>query len=280
MPKTKPTPVERRVIVIHSDAGDGDKRRTVLTRAGYVTELLVGLDVGQLRAVRKDPPGAFVIAVAGRPATARDIATWLRQQEPTRPTPLVFAGGTPDEVAMVRKTLPDATFTDWRRIRGALRAALTAAPEAKPVVPAAMAGYSGTPLPKKLGIKLGSTLALVAAPDDFDQTLGTLPDGVRVRRQARGRAAERVMLFARSLAELQRRLDSAVNAMAEPGGGLWIAWPKRASGVVTDVTEAHVRKTGLAAGLVDYKIAAIDQTWSGLLFARRRSSRGVGASNH
>jgi len=131
-----------------------------------------------------------------------------------------------------------------------------------------LAGYSGTPLPKKLGIKAESTVALLGAPPGFEKTLGRLPDGVRLRHDARGRP-DRIVLFVRSTAELARRFPVAARALA-PGGGLWIAWPKKASGVETDLTQTHVREFGLGRQFVDYKICAIDDTWSGLQFARRR----------
>lgn len=139
-----------------------------------------------------------------------------------------------------------------------------------PVVPApAVAGYSGTPLPRKLGIKDGSTVALAGAPRGFETTLGTLPAGVEVKRRLRGRY-HRILWFVRRVADLERDVRRMERAMAD-GGGLWIAWPKKASGVATDLTDREVRRVGLGAGLVDYKVCAIDATWSGLLFARRRS---------
>jgi hypothetical protein len=129
---------------------------------------------------------------------------------------------------------------------------------------AAVAGYSGTPLPKKLGIKPGSTIALVGAPAGFE--VGELPEDASVRLDARGRA-DLVVWFVRSRRELRpERL-----ARLADGRPLWIAWPKRASGVETDLTENVVRDAGLAQGLVDTKVCAIDETWSGLLFWRRRS---------
>lgn len=131
-----------------------------------------------------------------------------------------------------------------------------------------MAGYSGTPLVKKLGVKAGKTVALLGAPDGFDATLGPLPGGVRVKRQARG-PADLILLFAASRADMERRFPAAERSLAE-GGGMWIAWPKKASGVATDLTGAVVRSFGLGHGMVDYKICAIDATWSGLLFARRK----------
>jgi len=133
------------------------------------------------------------------------------------------------------------------------------------------AGYSGTPLPKKLGIKPGSRVALLGAPPGFEKTLGALPEGAILRRDARSISGV-VVLFARSQRDLARRFPSAVRALADPGA-LWIAWPKKASGVASDLGEAEVREFGLAAGLVDYKVAAIDATWSGHCFARRKPSR-------
>jgi hypothetical protein len=133
----------------------------------------------------------------------------------------------------------------------------------------APAGYSGTPLPKKLGIKPGSVVALLGAPAGFvEKTLGRVPAGARLRKDLR--APFNVgLLFASSKAELARRFPAAQKAMGEPCA-LWLCWPKRASGVATDLDENSVRDLGLVAGLVDYKVAAVDATWSGLCFARRR----------
>lgn len=133
------------------------------------------------------------------------------------------------------------------------------------------AGYSGTPLVRKLGIKEGARLAVIGAPDDFDTTLGELPAGVAVRRAARG-PLDVVVAFFTDRSRLERRLPTLRSAL-DPAGGLWIAWPKRASGVVTDVTEDVVRELGLAAGLVDNKVCAIDQVWSGLRLVYRLADR-------
>jgi hypothetical protein len=135
-----------------------------------------------------------------------------------------------------------------------------------------VAGYSGTPLPKKLGIKEGHRLALLGAPDGFDRTLGPLPDGVEERTSARG-PADVVVFFVSSRAALERRFDPLKRAIF-PDGGLWIAWPKRASGVETDLTEDVVREIALATGLVDNKVCAIDEVWSGLRLVHRVADRG------
>jgi hypothetical protein len=133
------------------------------------------------------------------------------------------------------------------------------------------AGYSGTPLPRKLGMKEGSRVAVLSAPDDFDATLGPLPDGVVVRRRLRG-PLDVVVFFTTSRAKLEQRI-AALRAALDPAGRLWVAWPKRASGVATDVTENVVREIALAHRLVDNKVAAVDATWSGLQLVIRVADR-------
>jgi Protein of unknown function (DUF3052) len=139
-------------------------------------------------------------------------------------------------------------------------------------VSAGLAGYSGTPLVRKLGIKPDARLGLIGAPEGFDATLGELPPGVCVRRRLVGQPFDVIVAFYRGRAELERRLAALARAL-DPAGGLWIAWPKRAAGVPTDVTENVVRELGLAAGLVDNKVCAIDQTWSGLRLVYRLRDR-------
>jgi hypothetical protein len=132
-------------------------------------------------------------------------------------------------------------------------------------------GYSGTPLPRKLGIKDGTSLAFLNAPDDFAATLGELPDGVSVRERLRG-PLDVIVFFTVRRADLERRIER-LKAALDPAGRLWIAWPKRASKVETDMTEDVVRDVALPLGLVDNKVAAIDETWSGLQLVIRRELR-------
>ena len=133
------------------------------------------------------------------------------------------------------------------------------------------AGYSGTPLAKKLGIKEGSRVTIVGAPGGFDDLLDPIPDGVRIARRL-GRDADVIVAFHTKRAVLEVRFDRLRAAMHD-AGGLWIAWPKRASGVVTDITEDVVRDVALAKGLVDNKVCAIDATWSGLRVVVRVKDR-------
>ena len=138
--------------------------------------------------------------------------------------------------------------------------------------PSAPAGYSGTPLVRKLGIKPDSRLGLIGAPDGFDDTLGELPLGVRVVRRLGGPMFDVIVAFFDRRSELERRLVTLVGAL-DYAGGLWLAWPKRASGVPTDLTDNVVRDLGLAIGLVDNKICAIDQVWSGMRLVYRLRDR-------
>jgi hypothetical protein len=136
-----------------------------------------------------------------------------------------------------------------------------------------VAGYSGTPLARKLGIDEGDTVALLGAPDGFEATLEGLAAGVTIRRQARGRN-DVIVSFHTRRADLERRLDTLLRAM-DVDGGLWVAWPKKASGVATDITEDTVREVCLPLGLVDNKVCAVDDTWSGLRVVWRKDLRAA-----
>ena len=133
------------------------------------------------------------------------------------------------------------------------------------------AGYSGTPLAKKLGIKPGHAVALLGAPDGFEATLEGLPDGVTFRTAARG-TNDVLVTFHTRRADPEPRLPARLAAM-DVDGGLGVAWPKRASGVASDITEDTVRQVCLPLGLVDNKVCAIDATWSGLRVVWRRELR-------
>jgi hypothetical protein len=130
-----------------------------------------------------------------------------------------------------------------------------------------LAGYSGTPLVKKLGIKPDTTVALVGAPRGFRRELVDLPKSVRVVTRTSD-PADLVIWFVISRTDLEAGVAAVGRRMTS---GLWVAWPKKASGVVTDVTEDVVRAAGLSHGLVDYKVCAVNAIWSGLKFARRKT---------
>jgi hypothetical protein len=132
------------------------------------------------------------------------------------------------------------------------------------------AGYSGTPLPKKLGIKAGARVLLDGAPAGL--AFEPLPDGVEIDDKSRGEPYDVVLLFTPESTRLHDRWAESV-AHLETAGRLWICWPKKSSGVPTDLTENVIRDYGLEQGLVDVKVCAVDETWSGLAFVRRLRDR-------
>jgi hypothetical protein len=136
-----------------------------------------------------------------------------------------------------------------------------------------MAGDSATPLPRKLGIREGHRVAVVGAPARFVELLGPLPAGATVRPRLAGTAPlDVIVVFVAARAALASRVEAARTRMA-PAAGLWIAWPKKSSGIVTDMTEHAIRDIALPTGLVDNKVCAIDETWSALRLVIRRELR-------
>jgi hypothetical protein len=133
------------------------------------------------------------------------------------------------------------------------------------------AGYSGRSLVDKLGIKPGMRIAIVGAPSGFRATLGALPDGVAVTPRAHG-VLPFIHFFTKRRSLLERRFPALKRALAQDGA-LWVSWPKKSSGVATDLTEDGVRAVALTGGLVDVKVCAVDEVWSGLKLVRRVKDR-------
>jgi hypothetical protein len=265
-----------RVRLIHWKPAEIGEQVAQLRAAGYeVDDAAFSRD--SLRAMRADPPAAVVIDLSRLPSQGRDLGMTVRKYKDTRHVPLVYVGGAADKVARLREHLPDATYTTWPEIAGALSEAI-AHPPLDPVVPGSLFDvYAATPLPKKLGIKANWTVALANAPQGFEATLGQLPDGVMLCRHEVGpndpvEPNNLVLWFVTSRDELEqevRQMGARCGA-----GGVWIIWPKKASGVTSDLTQNVVRQVGLASGLVDYKICSVDKTWSGLRFTRRKPKTG------
>ena len=134
-----------------------------------------------------------------------------------------------------------------------------------------MAGYSGTPLPKKLGLKENQRVAFINAPADFQKTLGEIPANAEIVKRLTS-PLDLVMLFAEKEKQLKKQF-SGIGAKLAANGMIWVAWPKKSSGVATDLDFNRVQRIGLDCGLVDVKICAIDDTWSGLKFVIRLKDR-------
>jgi CheY-like chemotaxis protein len=255
------------VRLIHWNADEAEERAQQLRPAGYET-ISATFDAAALRALRDEPPDAVVIDLTRAPSQGRDIAVRIRKYMSTRHVPLVLVEGDPKKVERIKTLLPDAVYTTWNRIGDSLKEAI-ACPLADPVVPGSvMDAYSNTPLPKKLGVKTGSAVFLANAPKDFEQTLSQLPPDVVLHRDSR-RGSDVTLWFTTSRAEIERGIVEMTERAAK--GGLWIIWPKKSSGVESDLSQPVVREVAMAAGLVDFKVCSVDKTWSGLRFSREKT---------
>jgi hypothetical protein len=192
----------------------------------------------------------------------------MRSQKVMLRVPFVLVGGGANAVANIKALLPDAIETTWQRISSTLRRVIASPPVHSARRLSVFAAYEGTPLPKKLGIKPATVVVLVNAPEGFEQSLGPLPQGASLTRNAR-QSRELTLWHVSS----EKELTGRIGAMAEfaDGGGLWIIWRKKASSVDSDgLNQSSVRSAGLRAGLVDFKISRIDDDWAGLRFTRRK----------
>lgn len=255
------------VRLLHWKLAEADERLERLRAAGFEARMVLTEMPLAFKQLREDPPSAVVIELSRLPSAGRDVALSLRTYKSTRHVPLVFVDGQPKKIAKVRQFLPDATYTTWDEIRGSLQHAI-ANPPRDPVVPKSrLAGYARAPVPKKLGIKKGSVVSLVSAPPGFERTLGRLPEHAVVHHEVRS-ASDVTVWFVRSRKYLETHIRKMVPSAGN--GRLWIAWPKKGSRENTDLSQLIVRRTGLDAGIVDYKISSLDSTWSALRFTSRR----------
>ncbi|MGE5221995.1 MAG: two-component system response regulator [Omnitrophica WOR_2 bacterium] len=262
----------KRIRYIHWNPEEAIERGNRLKQIGY------DVDAGPyspaaLRLLRQGPPDAVVIDLSRLPSQGRDIALQIRQFKPLRYVPIIFLEGDPEKIERIRKLLPDASYSDWDQISNTLLNAISNPPENFIVPGDNFAAYAGTPLVKKLGIKAFMTVTVIGAPPGFVETLAGLPDGVRFREQFEP-TPDLILWFLKSRAELVGQIEQV---RANTGkGGVWMIWPKKNSGISSDLTQAVVRQAGLAAGLVDYKVSAIDKTWTGLRFAVRKIQSTAG----
>ena len=256
------------VKIIRSPAAGVAPEAGRLVSAGYRVNQQPITGPGDLRGLGRRPPRAVVIDLGRAPTRGRDLALAIRQQRSTRQLPVVFVDGDPDTVRGIRALLPASAHTTWGRVVGAVGRAVSRPRTSTGAPPSALAGYSGTPLPKKLGIREGASIVLVGAPPGFMGLLEPLGHAITVKTVNRGRR-DVTLWFTRSRRELDRGMARMAAAISD--SRLWIIWPKKTSPLAADHSELDVRRIGLASGLVDFKICAVDADWSGLAFVRRKT---------
>jgi hypothetical protein len=253
--------------LIHWNKDEAVQKAKLIRLEGYRVIHRTPAGGKDMRDLFDHPPAAFVIDLSRLPAQGRDLGMILRKTKSTRHVPLLYIDGEPDKVKSIQKILPDAVYSEWGNINASIKQALISGSR-DPVVPASLFDvYAGKPLIQKLGIKNEMKVGLLRAPTGFEQILGTLPEGVRINKTAK-ESCDLLLWFVKS----RKILESLIKkiALRQDYKSVWIIWPKKGAVVITDLSQQIIRRIGLEAGLVDYKICAVNQTWSGLLFTRRQ----------
>jgi len=247
---------------------EASERARLVEQSGFTVDASPLSTSSLIRGIRDLAPAAVLIDLDRLPTHGRAVATLVRRSASTCLIPIVFAGGAPDKAARARQDFPDAVFTDWKTAGRALKAAMKN-PPVNPLRPEPfVAQYASTSLSKKLGFKAGLKASLLGAPDGFDEQIGELPDGVALRDRIAA-DTQLALWFVRSRLELESE-TAFLSARLPPGASLWIIFPKQTSRFKSDFNTFDVRATALAAGMVDYKICAVDADWSGMKFAQKR----------
>ncbi len=251
-----------RALVIHYDPGDGAAIAERLRRDGFESEVCPVRGSGAMGRIRENPPDVVVIDLMRMPSYGRWMAALLREHKSTRAIPLVFVQGDPEKTRTVRQFLPDAVFSPLSRLGVAVEKAL-AAPPREPLRP----DPTRIPAAGKLRIGEGATVCLVHAPAGFRAQLAPLPKGVRF--QTAAERAGTILLFVKSTAQLGRELPRFAKTL-QRGQALWVVWPKKASGIATDVTMPRILEYCSSLALSIGRMCAVDQTWSAIGISPRK----------
>ena len=251
-----------RVGVFHWKAEEARPLLTALQAAGHSVEYRDKLV--SPRAVRENPPDAYVIDLSRRPSHGRELGVFLRGAKSTRHIPIVFVGGETEKVDGVRRVLPDAAFTPLARVRSALRSAL-ANPPAEPVrPPRAMERWGHRTTAQKLGIARDARVAVIDPPSGYAEAIGDLPEGASFEEDSAA-GCSIVLWFVHGVPEFLSALPRMRTLAAQ--SRLWILWrKKKADGLDGN----FIRRGANEFGLVDYKICSVSEVWTGMVFAVKK----------
>jgi len=212
-----------------------------------------------MKEFRENPPDAVVIDLGRLPSHGKEVGVFLRGSKSTRLIPLIFVEGDPEKLPKIKETLPDARYTTYAKIGPVLEDVL-ANPPREAFVPKP---HDPVPLNKKLGLKEGVPIGLVNAPKGFE----SLIRGAETKRNPKTKVPL-TLWFVASRGEYEAALPK-MREKAEDGG-IWVIWPKTTKTAKPDINGNIVREAALEVGLVDFKICAVDETWSGMRFAVKR----------
>ncbi|HXJ44000.1 MAG TPA: hypothetical protein VNH18_32235 [Bryobacteraceae bacterium] len=251
--------------VIHWKAAEAEPLLDALRHAGFDPEYDGCADTQELgRVIRNNPPDAIVIDLSRLPSHGRAVATWLRGSKALRQVPLVFVNGVDEKVAKLREQMPEAVHATTRTLKATLTKALRSVPPA-PTVTSVMEQYKERTAAQKLGIDNGGSVGVIDAPRGYLTALGTLPEDIEIIEEPEQPAAT-TLWFVHDpealFAALRRMWTIAARTR------LWILWRK---GSTNGLTQLSIREAAREAGLVDYKICAVNREWSGMLFARKKA---------
>jgi hypothetical protein len=252
------------VRLVHWNEDEGLEKRKQLEALGFETAFDFGDGLMNVKLLQANPPDAVVIDLSRLPSHGREVGHGVRTRKGIKHLPIVFVDGEPEKVKRTKLLLPDAIYTTWGRIKTALPKAI-AKPPTNPIVPDHNAAW-GKSTAEKLGTKPGFKVALLASPKGFADSLKPWPAKVTFTARPDPNV-DLFLCFARSQHELQAHLLALRVAGRQTA---WLIWPKKASGVKSDLDGNVVRNTGLATGWVDFKVCSVDDTWSGLAFKRKR----------
>jgi CheY-like chemotaxis protein len=219
--------------------------------------------------IKLGDPQALLIDLSRMPSHGREIAVHHRGRKSTRHIPIVFVDGDSEKVAQIRKLIPDAFYATWDSILSVIPQALSRAPAEPVVPPQMMTRYGDRTVAQKLGIKAGSAVTVIDPPRNYAGLLGELPEGVQFNENERGPGAI-TLWFVRDAAGYQQSILKRRSLARK--SKLWIVWPKGEAGKRAGITQNVVRETALAVALVDYKICAINDAWSAIVFAPGKDS--------
>ena len=256
-----------RIHLIHWQAEESRDLAEKLSGLGHKVDNQIPESQQFFKDLRANPPQIMVIDLSRLPSQGRDTGINLRTHKSTLAVALIFVGGDPLKVVKIKQILPDAFYCNWDEIEATIHEAINNPPETKQI-DNVFAGYSGTPLVKKLGFKKDMRVCLISPPIDFTKNLVGLPVSVDITTSLDS-PCNFIIWFVKYKSELMEMIPTLSLICKEQQTRLWICWQKKSAGVESDVTQPLVRQTGLDHGLVDYKICAIDTNWSGLLFTWR-----------